>query len=363
MLNYYEVLNISRQATHKEIVSAFKTLAKEYHPDINKAEYASARFILIYEAYDILKDNKKKILYDILLEEFLLERSDIVIQPSVNLKTKYQEYDNWRSAARKGAESFTKTTYKAFNFSLNFTSKLINAFVLMIVTVLLNSIEIIIVIGLISIAILNLSGLTFYALHGIIILGILIFYYKENGTGSLVKFLIEGMKLKRNRTIIYILITVYLFIIVPASINESAKLAQDKVLDIAKQNAELTNLIDIYCYNYRDSSFQSLYIKKGIVIVDMSTRKIDYLHNNLPNNVITYSPPTVKTLVRIRRETEVLNNHNSTRYSRNIINYEIIDFVSKRKVYSGILYSVESHRSSFQNVDGQLRELILNNYR
>ena len=62
--DYYEVLGLSKSASDAEIKKAFRTLAKKYHPDINKEPGAEEKFKEINEAYEVLSDPKKKQAYD-----------------------------------------------------------------------------------------------------------------------------------------------------------------------------------------------------------------------------------------------------------------------------------------------------------
>lgn len=65
-IDYYKVLGVDKRASQDEINKAFRKLARKYHPDVNKAPEAEAKFKEISEAYEVLKDPEKRKHYDML---------------------------------------------------------------------------------------------------------------------------------------------------------------------------------------------------------------------------------------------------------------------------------------------------------
>ncbi len=62
--DYYQTLGVARGASQDDIQKAYRTLARRYHPDVNKTKEAEAKFKLVGEAYEVLKDPEKRKLYD-----------------------------------------------------------------------------------------------------------------------------------------------------------------------------------------------------------------------------------------------------------------------------------------------------------
>lgn len=62
--DYYEILGVKRESTQAEIKSAYRKLARKFHPDVNKTKEAEQKFKDLNEAYEVLSDKEKRQRYD-----------------------------------------------------------------------------------------------------------------------------------------------------------------------------------------------------------------------------------------------------------------------------------------------------------
>lgn len=74
MVNYYQILEVSSDANYDQIRKAFRKLAKEIHPDVNKDIGSKEKFQKLNEAHQTLSDPAKRRLYNLRL------RHGIIIQ-------------------------------------------------------------------------------------------------------------------------------------------------------------------------------------------------------------------------------------------------------------------------------------------
>ncbi|MBL0927183.1 MAG: DnaJ domain-containing protein, partial [Phycisphaerales bacterium] len=62
--DYYDVLGVKRGASEEDIRRAYRKLARELHPDVNKRPDAAAKFAEVTEANEVLSDAEKRRQYD-----------------------------------------------------------------------------------------------------------------------------------------------------------------------------------------------------------------------------------------------------------------------------------------------------------
>lgn len=101
--DHYTVLGVSPDASDAEIKTAFRRLAKQYHPDLTKDQSTGRLFRTVYVAYEILSDSAKRSRYDTLR------------QPSPPVPTSpTEEYLRWQHEAEARGDQFSKMTFNDF---------------------------------------------------------------------------------------------------------------------------------------------------------------------------------------------------------------------------------------------------------
>ena len=116
MKNYYEILEVDKNASDEIIKVAYKALVKKYHPDLKEGNAkinAEDKIKQINEAYDILSNPKKKYEYDqnLINEDISKEQYEIVLNENMYLKRELNIYrNNFYHSYRKN-NSYTKENY------------------------------------------------------------------------------------------------------------------------------------------------------------------------------------------------------------------------------------------------------------
>src|SRR5439155_25301290 len=68
--DYYKILGVDRAADQKAISAAYRKLARQYHPDVNKAGGAEDKFKEINESYQVLRDADRRARYDQMFDAY-----------------------------------------------------------------------------------------------------------------------------------------------------------------------------------------------------------------------------------------------------------------------------------------------------
>lgn len=102
MKNYYEILEVDKNASQEVIEKAYKTLAKKYHPDLQtgskQAEYAE-KMKTINEAYEVLSDEIKREEYNTNLQENTIDKEEYnrILQENYQLKNQLNKISEQQS--------------------------------------------------------------------------------------------------------------------------------------------------------------------------------------------------------------------------------------------------------------------------
>ena len=119
MKNYYEILEVSPNASPEVIEKAYKALVKKYHPDLQptdkKAEFEE-KIKIINEAYDILSDMDKRNKYNKQLESENLHKKQVEYEKKdYDFHTQKQNVNN--------SKSTNTSNYRDYAYSNNFHNR------------------------------------------------------------------------------------------------------------------------------------------------------------------------------------------------------------------------------------------------
>lgn len=131
MKNYYEILEVSQNASPEVIEKAYKTLVKKYHPDLQPQEEkanSENKIKEINEAYEILSDKLKKEKYDIELNQRKMQEekakySNVQNNNNINSTSSNNEYNSNNYVVKKKVEP--QNDYNSYNLQ-NEYNKAIN---------------------------------------------------------------------------------------------------------------------------------------------------------------------------------------------------------------------------------------------
>jgi len=101
-VDYYAILDVSPEASLAQIREAFRRLARQYHPDVDKSEGAQARFIVLRNAFDVLSNPAQRRAFDAEYAErrrlsgnHLLSRVKTKLEQAIRVSTQRGRGSTW----------------------------------------------------------------------------------------------------------------------------------------------------------------------------------------------------------------------------------------------------------------------------
>lgn len=122
--NYYDILEVNKNASPEIIEKAYKTLVKKYHPDLQdnnlKAEYEE-KIKLINEAFEVLSNSEKRKNYDLNLKqnEVSIEDYNNLINENLKLKNKINYLENNLNNNKYINNNYSDNIQQKYNKAIN----------------------------------------------------------------------------------------------------------------------------------------------------------------------------------------------------------------------------------------------------
>ena len=110
----YDILGVSPKASQKEIKSAYYSLSKTCHPDVNNTNEAAVQFREITDAYDVLSNEESKRVYDMTIGNNHYRRNNFNDSAEVNQQNldRYQDFARFRRNKFTDSEDFVNQRWK-----------------------------------------------------------------------------------------------------------------------------------------------------------------------------------------------------------------------------------------------------------
>lgn len=140
MVDYYKIFNLSKNCTQDQIKKAYRKAAIFWHPDKNKSPNAHEKFIQINEAYEILSNEEKRMVYDKIYTKIIKNQQSVITtkKDESNFEyvshKEYIQFEEWVKEAKKKAQ---KTVFKTFDDTLTNSFDFINKYGFIIVIILI----------------------------------------------------------------------------------------------------------------------------------------------------------------------------------------------------------------------------------
>lgn len=363
MTDYYKILGVSNNATKEEINKSFRLLAKKYHPDINKSPNAEKIFCDIYEAYEILKDNIKRIHYDKLLYEEYLKKQQYNYPYQQEQPNQHQyktgsindDFYKWTSNAKRNANYYSKFKYAEFlniisKESINVASNIAEGFGAIIIyiiisftTSMLSIFEMLTTIAITVITPYQSMKINVALAVANLIISILFVRYYFSITTTYKKFWIylkhEGLKLN-NKSMYYFIYLTYSIIIFTISLNFKINTEFTNEQDAQITNSESSYKLYEYTKTFQNNIKNNFEIKDaGIVVVDMNWDKIESYRYDLPDSLLANNHSEVKTVIQIHHKEIIVGHYDDGADGiQKYCTINIIDFLKGECIYKDSIY-------------------------
>lgn len=336
MKDYYQILGVDKKASKGEIVKSFRMLAKKFHPDLNKSADASNKFREVYEAYEILVDEQKRLKYDSIYNVTSGQyKSNYTYSNTQSTNSNNNDFSRWTQKAEENAKYYSGIKYVDFlKDILKGTARffvLSGLYIVFYAIALVEIVSVLFIVFYMPIQSQDISN-SIFTLNIIIGFSFGFFYYffifKSEEYGIL-NIITNGKKAFRKYIIYFVLLFYSIGICVVADVKR-----EQRTIALQNKFSDLANHISEYVANFPHSNITRDIFNRGFIVIDMDKKSIDYkITMELPDSLRIYEHRNLNTIIQIwRLETKVgIYTDNSDGIQQSCI-YKIIDFKTRQTI-------------------------------